>query len=96
MYQRIVKYKPKKLIPGKLLTNHKGVNSDQFYIGVPDKNHLQVGINVFYDGEEMVIEDWNACEFTETFKDKFNRGQTYRLGYFLWRPQKSTKQLTLL
>jgi len=96
MFQRTVKYKPKKLVPGKLLVNHKGVNSNKFYIAIPDKNPLNVGITIYYEGEEMDIEDWNACEFTETFNDKFNKGKTYQLGYFLWRPQRSTKQLTLL
>jgi hypothetical protein len=97
MYHKTVKklsvnrYIPKRLIPGEEIE----AGLEGLYVAIPDRGYKGKPIKVehFYqsardNGEivykkiELLINSWGEAQLFLKFYDKFDRGDTYTLGYF--------------
>lgn len=68
----------------KLFGYQIGLNNDNLYIAVPKKYFTDEVVEVECDGEKKTygVED-KVLEATQL--DKFGKGMTYTLYYFLWK-----------
>jgi hypothetical protein len=60
-----------------------GLNNDHVYVAIPAKYFSSGAVNVVCQGEsKLVTEDMKEME--TTLKDKYKKGQNYKLLYFKW------------
>jgi hypothetical protein len=55
----------------------------QTYVAIPSKV-VKKGCAVAFDGKSLKIEKNQAPVFEKTFADKFGRGGSYTLYYYIW------------
>jgi hypothetical protein len=81
-------YHIKKLIPG------WKIKSDFKDIEMVAVREITEPFVVVYKNKQMTIRNWNDNLHILEFPDKFGRHQSYKLGYFNWKPD--LNQLTLI
>jgi hypothetical protein len=60
-----------------------GLNNDHFYIAIPAKIFFNGAVNVSCMGESKLVTE-SMKEMEITLKDKYKKGQNYKLYYFKW------------
>lgn len=72
-------YQPQKLVDGAVIGRPK-----EWFVAVPDKNHKDLQLYIFFEDKALAIEDWNKAEQFRKFPNQYGEG-FYILGYFKWR-----------
>lgn len=81
-----------KIYNAKTLFDGHVINKNGKYVAIPS-TYKKFKIKATYNGETMIIDNWNNADGYRKFADKFGRkdeyGKTtqYTLGYFRWKPE---------
>ena len=80
-------YEPKKLIDGSVI-GRLGK-----FVAIPDKLYKDKRIEVRFDGQIMLIKDWNKeAQTFRRFRDKWG-GKDYTLAYFEWKSNRGETEV---